>query len=50
MKRLIFDEFAFAGERQAAQLFERLDVFKIHAGKFIAVKLVRRQDSAEQLA
>ena len=46
MKRLVFDEFAFAGEGQVAQLFERLDAFKIHAGKFIAVKFVRRQDSA----
>ncbi len=50
MKRLVFDQFAFAGEGQVSQLFERIDVFKIHAGKFVAIKLVRRQDSAHQLA
>ena len=50
MKRLCFDEFAFAGEGQASQLFEWIEMFKIHAGKFIAVKFVGRQDSAHQLA
>ena len=50
MERLVFDEFAFVGEWEVSQLFERIDAFKIHAGKFIAVKFVRRQDSAHQLA
>jgi len=49
MKRLVFDQFAFAGEGQASQLFERIEMFKIHTGKFIAVKFVRRQDSVHQL-
>jgi hypothetical protein len=47
---LVLDEFAFGGEWQLVELIQRIDLSKIGAGVFPAVKLIGRHDRIQRPA